>query len=517
VTVLAVAVVSVCSVGPGRAAAATSSCAAGTCTVSFGETGGAQSWTPPVGVDSVTVDAFGAQGGYGDRSNGGLGGEAEATLQVTPGQPLEVLVGGQGGSFGVGAGGFNGGGAGGNAADSTGVPIYGGGGGGASDVRTGVCAQTLSCDLSARVLVAGGGGGSVFTAFGGGVNSGQGGGAGSPTGTAGVDADGGGGGGGGQTAGGTGGTASGGCSAMDGGAGALGAGGAGGAGGSLDGDQPSPGGGGGGGGYWGGGGGGGVCPDDAPGAGGGGSSFGPSGATFNNAVQSGDGSVTISYAQPETVTVTSPGDQTTTAGTAVSLQVAAGDSIAGETLSYSATGLPAGLSIDSATGLITGTPTTAGTSGVTVTATSDTGVSSSASFRWTVNPQPASLSITNSGSPNPVISGHQLTYTITATNTGGQDASGVTVTDGLPASVHFGSSSSSQGTCTRTTTGSPGPKGGTVTCTVGTLTPGTTATITIIVTATTPGTISATANVASPAVTADGEETATATATVLGT
>jgi O-glycosyl hydrolase len=85
-----------------------------------------------------------------------------------------------------------------------------------------------------------------------------------------------------------------------------------------------------------------------------------------------------------TVTVTNPGNQTTTAGTAVSLQVKASDSASGQTLSYSATGLPAGLSISPSTGLISGTPTTAGTSSVTVTATDTTGASGSASFTWTV-------------------------------------------------------------------------------------------------------------------------------------
>ena len=86
-----------------------------------------------------------------------------------------------------------------------------------------------------------------------------------------------------------------------------------------------------------------------------------------------------------TVTVTSPGNQTTTAGTAVSLQVKASDSASGQTLTYTANGLPAGLSINSSSGLITGTPTTAGTSSVTVTATDTTGASGSASFTWTVN------------------------------------------------------------------------------------------------------------------------------------
>jgi O-glycosyl hydrolase len=86
-----------------------------------------------------------------------------------------------------------------------------------------------------------------------------------------------------------------------------------------------------------------------------------------------------------TVTVTDPGNQATNTGTAVSLPVKASDSASGQTLSYSATGLPAGLSINSSTGLISGTPTTAGTSSVTVTATDTTGASGAASFTWTVS------------------------------------------------------------------------------------------------------------------------------------
>jgi subtilase family serine protease len=86
-----------------------------------------------------------------------------------------------------------------------------------------------------------------------------------------------------------------------------------------------------------------------------------------------------------TVTVTNPGSQTATVGTAASLQIKASDSASGQTLTYSATGLPAGLSISSSTGLISGTPTTAGTSSVTVTATDTTGASGSATFTWTVS------------------------------------------------------------------------------------------------------------------------------------
>ncbi|HWF79816.1 MAG TPA: discoidin domain-containing protein, partial [Streptosporangiaceae bacterium] len=84
------------------------------------------------------------------------------------------------------------------------------------------------------------------------------------------------------------------------------------------------------------------------------------------------------------VTVTNPGSQSATVGTAASLAVQASDSASGQTLSYSATGLPAGLSISSSSGLISGTPTTAGTSSVTVTVKDTTGATASASFSWTV-------------------------------------------------------------------------------------------------------------------------------------
>ncbi|MDH6136804.1 hypothetical protein P3T37_006235, partial [Kitasatospora sp. MAA4] len=60
------------------------------------------------------------------------------------------------------------------------------------------------------------------------------------------------------------------------------------------------------------------------------------------------------------------------------------DSASGQTLTYSATGLPTGLSISSS-GLITGTASTAGTYNVSVKATDTTGANGSASFTWTVS------------------------------------------------------------------------------------------------------------------------------------
>ncbi|WP_333741748.1 M4 family metallopeptidase, partial [Streptomyces sp. IBSBF 2806] len=85
------------------------------------------------------------------------------------------------------------------------------------------------------------------------------------------------------------------------------------------------------------------------------------------------------------VSVTNPGGQTSKVGTAVSLQISASSTNSGS-LTYAATGLPAGLSINSSTGLISGTPTTAGSSSTTVTVTDSTGATGTAAFTWTVNP-----------------------------------------------------------------------------------------------------------------------------------
>jgi F5/8 type C domain/Beta-1,3-glucanase/Putative Ig domain len=171
-----------------------------------------------------------------------------------------------------------------------------------------------------------------------------------------------------------------------------------------------------------------------------------------------------------TVTVTNPGTQTSKVGTAASLQVHGSDSASGQTLTYSAAGLPAGLSINSSTGLISGTPTMAGTSTVTATATDTTGASGSASFGWTVNPASSgnTVTVTNPGSQ---------TWTVgTAASLqvhGSDSASGQTLTysaAGLPAGLSINSSTglisgtpaaASTGSATVTATDSTGAAGST--------------------------------------------------------
>jgi hypothetical protein len=97
---------------------------------------------------------------------------------------------------------------------------------------------------------------------------------------------------------------------------------------------------------------------------------------------------TTGTSNPQSPVVTSPGSQTTAVGAAVSLQVQATDP-QNDALTWTATGLPAGLAIGAGTGKIAGTPTTAGTSSVTVTAKDPGGNSGSATFSWTIGSAPA--------------------------------------------------------------------------------------------------------------------------------
>jgi uncharacterized repeat protein (TIGR01451 family) len=130
-------------------------------------------------------------------------------------------------------------------------------------------------------------------------------------------------------------------------------------------------------------------------------------------------------------------------------------------------------------------------------------------------PQP-DLSVSKTDAPDPVQSGEQLTYTIVVTNAGAAPATEVSVRDQLPDKLHFNSVTSTQGSCTRSTSKKPKTKGGTVTCSVGTLGAGGSATITVLTKATKPVTLRNTATATASNVTPDADDSATATTVVRG-
>ncbi|MEI6765665.1 MAG: glycine-rich protein [Bacteroidota bacterium] len=127
-----------------------SNCVPGSTTFIY--TGNIQYFTVPSCVTSITVEAYGAEGGgtSGITGTGGKGGKAIATIPVTPGETLNLFVGGMGLSAPVQIqGGYNGGGGTNASSDNTGA------GGGASDIRRGLT-------LNDRLVVAGGGGGAGY-------------------------------------------------------------------------------------------------------------------------------------------------------------------------------------------------------------------------------------------------------------------------------------------------------------------------------------------------------------------
>lgn len=132
------------------------------------------------------------------------------------------------------------------------------------------------------------------------------------------------------------------------------------------------------------------------------------------------------------VSVASPGNQTATVGMPVSVAIRAADS-GGQALGYAASGLPAGLTIDAANGVISGTPTAAGTTVVTIAAADRFTNRGATSFSWTVLKPPtagaSNVSLKGIGDRKP-----KLTFTLKATN--GQPAL-KSVSISLPSGLKF--------------------------------------------------------------------------------
>ncbi len=157
-------------------------CAAGPGTQTFSYTGSLQGFTVPDCVDTLVIEAWGAQGGMGTSGHaGGPGARMKGTFIVTPGQSLKVLVGGQPStatSSGSHIGNSTGGGGGSFVTTQANAPllIAGGGGGGGlvNGGQAGVTGQTGVAGLGPGG--ASGGASGMGGGADGGMNSGRGGG-----------------------------------------------------------------------------------------------------------------------------------------------------------------------------------------------------------------------------------------------------------------------------------------------------------------------------------------------------
>ena len=106
--------------------------------------------------------------------------------------------------------------------------------------------------------------------------------------------------------------------------------------------------------------------------------------------------------------ITSPGNRSSTVGTAVDLAIIASDPN-NDTLNYAASGLPPGLVMNASSGHIAGTPTSSGSYSATVAA-SDGINSASATFSWTVNAGGA-LVLAPPPTPTPAAAGASASFT----------------------------------------------------------------------------------------------------------
>jgi uncharacterized repeat protein (TIGR01451 family) len=162
------------------------------------------------------------------------------------------------------------------------------------------------------------------------------------------------------------------------------------------------------------------------------------------------------------------------------------------TFSITPGSLPPGLSLNTASGAVTGTPTTAVGSpfSFTANATDSTPVTVSNSCSITVTPAASSadVSIVKTG-PATVAPNTNITYNLAVANAGPSSAASVTVTDILPVGTTYVSATPTQGSCSFTSA---------VVCSLGTMANGGSATIVLVLQSpNSPGPIANTATVVS--------------------
>ena len=109
-------------------------------------------------------------------------------------------------------------------------------------------------------------------------------------------------------------------------------------------------------------------------------------------------------------TLAAMGNRTNTVGTAINFRAIGADAD-GDTLTYSATGLPAGLSINANSGRITGSPTTPQTRNPIVTVADSGGLQATRTFRWIIR---AGINLPETLT-TPSQSGASTTFTVAAT------------------------------------------------------------------------------------------------------
>jgi GH25 family lysozyme M1 (1,4-beta-N-acetylmuramidase) len=97
------------------------------------------------------------------------------------------------------------------------------------------------------------------------------------------------------------------------------------------------------------------------------------------------GNTDLDQLNPALLPLLDPGSQLDVTGDPVNLQAGAADPVSGQALSFTATGLPPGVTISGA-GQITGSPSVPGSYTPTMSATNGQGVSGSVSFGWDVAP-----------------------------------------------------------------------------------------------------------------------------------